>query len=47
LVDGLVLPGSIKNLFQNENFSKNVSILIGSTPAEFGLFIAGRYEPGW
>ncbi len=47
LVDGLVIPDSVKNLFQNGNFPKNISILTGSTPAEFALFIAGRFEPGW
>lgn len=47
LIDGLVIPNSIKNLFQNGNFQTNISILTGSTSAELALFIAGRFEPGW
>ncbi len=47
LIDGLVIPDSIKNLFQNGNFPTNISILTGSTSAEFALFIAGRFESGW
>jgi hypothetical protein len=47
LIDGLVIPDSIKNLFRNGNFPRNVSILTGSTSAEFALFIAGRFGPGW
>jgi carboxylesterase type B len=47
LIDGLVFPDSIKNLFQNGNFPTNISILTGSTGAEFASFIAGRFEPGW
>jgi carboxylesterase type B len=47
LIDGLVIPDSIKNLFQNGNFPTNISILTGSTSAEFALFIAFRFEPGW
>ena len=47
LIDGLIIPDSIKNLFENGNFPSNISILTGSTSAEFALFIAGRFEPGW
>ena len=47
LVDGLVLPDSIKNLFENGNVPTDISILTGSTSAELALFVAGRFEPGW
>lgn len=47
LVDGLVFPDSIKNLFDNGNMPTDISILTGSTSAEFALFVAGRFEPGW
>lgn len=47
LVDGLVLPNSIKDLFENGKMSSNISILTGSTSAEFALFVAAGFEPGW
>jgi hypothetical protein len=43
----LIIPDSITNLFQQKKFSKNISILTGTTNNEFGLFIAGGFEPGW
>jgi para-nitrobenzyl esterase len=46
-IDGLIIPDSITKLFQEETFSTNISILTGTTSAEFGLFIAGSFEPGW
>ncbi|CAF3726313.1 unnamed protein product [Rotaria socialis] len=45
-IDGLIIPDSITNLFQQKKIS-NVSLLTGTTNAEFGLFIAGGFEPGW
>jgi para-nitrobenzyl esterase len=47
LIDGLIIPDSITNLFQQKKFSTNISILTGTTTDEFGLFIAGGFEPGW
>ncbi|CAF1362669.1 unnamed protein product [Adineta ricciae] len=47
LVDGLVIPDSITKLFRTKTFPKNISLLTGTTNAEFGLFIAGGFEPGW
>jgi hypothetical protein len=46
-IDGLIIPDSITNLFQQKKFSTNISLLTGTTNAEFGLFIAGGFEPGW
>jgi len=46
-IDGLIIPDSITNLFQQNKFSTNISLLTGTTNNEFGLFIAGRFEPGW
>jgi para-nitrobenzyl esterase len=46
-IDGLIIPDSITNLFQTKTFSTNISLLTGTTNAEFGLFIAGGFEPGW
>jgi para-nitrobenzyl esterase len=46
-IDGLILPDSITNLFKQNKFSKNISLLTGTTNDEFGLFIAGGFEPGW
>ncbi|CAF2670859.1 unnamed protein product [Rotaria sp. Silwood2] len=46
-IDGLIIPDSITNLFQQKKFSKKVPLLTGTTSAEFGLFIAGGFEPGW
>ena len=46
-IDGLVIPDSIANLFQQKKFATNVSLLTGTTKDEFGLFIAGGFEPGW
>lgn len=45
-IDGLIIPDSITNLFQQKKYS-NVSLLTGTTNAEFGLFIAGGFEVGW
>jgi carboxylesterase type B len=46
-IDGLIIPDSITKLFEQNKFSKNISLLTGTTSDEFGLFIAGGYEPGW
>ncbi len=46
-IDGLIIPDSITKLFRNGHFSTNISILIGTTSAEFGLFIADGFQPGW
>jgi len=46
-IDGLIIPDSITNLFEQKKFSTNISILTGTTTDEFGLFIAGNFEPGW
>ncbi len=46
-IDGLVIPDSVTNLFQQKKFATNIPLLTGTTSAEFGLFIAGGFEPGW
>jgi para-nitrobenzyl esterase len=46
-IDGLLIPDSITNLFQQNKFSTNISLLTGTTNDEFGVFIAGGFEPGW
>ncbi|CAF1000739.1 unnamed protein product [Didymodactylos carnosus] len=46
-IDGLIIPDSITNLFQQNKFATNVSLLSGTVNAEFGLFIAGGFETGW
>jgi hypothetical protein len=46
-IDGLIIPDSITNLFQQKKFATNVSLLTGTTKDDFGLFIAGGFEPGW
>jgi carboxylesterase type B len=46
-IDGLIIPDSITNLFEQNKFSKNISLLTGTTNDEFALFIAGGFEPGW
>jgi para-nitrobenzyl esterase len=46
-IDGLIIPDSIIKLFEQNKFSKNISLLTGTTKDEFALFIAGRFEPGW
>ncbi len=46
-IDGLIIPDSITNLFEQKKFSTNISILTGTTTDEFGLFIAANFEPGW
>ncbi len=46
-IDGLIIPDSITKLFRNGHFSTNISILTGTTSAEFGVFIAYGYEQGW
>ncbi len=46
-IDGLVIPDSITKLFQTKAYPANISLLTGTTTAEFGLFIAGGFEPGW
>jgi len=46
-IDGLIFPDSITNLYKEKKFSTNISLLTGTTKDEFGLFIAGGFEPGW
>jgi carboxylesterase type B len=46
-IDGLIIPDSITNLFQQKAFSTNISLLTGTTNGEFGVFIAGGSERGW
>jgi para-nitrobenzyl esterase len=46
-IDGLIIPDSITKLFQQKKFPANISLLTGTTSAEFALFIAGGFESGW
>jgi para-nitrobenzyl esterase len=46
-IDGLIIPDSVTNLFQQKKFPTNIPLLTGTTSAEFGLFIAGGFESGW
>jgi carboxylesterase type B len=46
-IDGLIIPDSITKLFEQNKFSKNISLLTGTTNDEAAFFIAGGFEPGW